>query len=554
MSVMDNGRSFKRTAAFMELSAAYQKIKGIHMRALFEAEPDRFNQYAVQWDEILFDPSKNIMDAEVFNGFARMGEEMQLHAWFQKMLSGEKINVTEDRPVLHTALRNFSGEQVFASGTDVMPGIRKVREQMKHFSDAVISGSRKGFSGKQFTDVVNIGIGGSDLGPNMVCEALAYYRHPHLKVHFVSNVDAAHILETIRDLNPETTLFLIASKTFTTQETMENAHTARQWVIGHYGDAAAVAGHFVALSTAEQEVRKFGINTADMFAFWDWVGGRYSLWSAIGLSICLAVGYANFESLLKGAEAADRLTSSQPFNKNIPMQMAMLGLWYNEWFNRHTYAVIPYVQYLHRFPAYLQQADMESNGKSVHRDGTPVQHATGPVIWGEPGTNGQHAFFQLMHQGTEVIPADFIATVHPVEHAGAHHKILLSNCLAQTEALMRGKTTDEVEAELSARGMDTTQISQHKPFRTFAGNRPSNTLMLDKLTPYNLGMLIAIYEHKIFFQGILWNIFSFDQWGVELGKKLAAAILPELDASTPITTHDPGTNGLINYIRSKTTQ
>lgn len=521
------------------------------MRDQFAADPHRFTNFSVQWDGLLLDYSKNRIDADQMQHLMQLAEEMQLHEAFQSMIAGEQINVTEGRAVLHTALRNFSDAPVIVKGQDVMPQIKNVLAKMRSFSEAVISGTWKGFSGKAIRNVVNIGIGGSDLGPNMVCEALKYYKVPHIDLHFVSNVDGSHIMQTLKDLDPETTLFLIASKTFTTQETMANAHTARTWLINAAGDEAAVAKHFVALSTAEKEVIAFGIDPENMFVFWDWVGGRYSLWSAIGLSICLAVGYDYFEQLLRGAHAVDVQTAQTPVAQNIPMLMALLGVWYNEWFACHTHAVIPYDQYLHRFTAFLQQADMESNGKSVHRNGELVTHATGPVIWGEPGTNGQHAFFQLMHQGTSVIPADFIVAAQPLYQAGKHHPMLLSNCLAQTAALMQGKDKETVLQELAARGMNEEQRNWHAPFRTFDGNRPTNTLILDKLTPYHLGMLIAIYEHKIFFQGILWDIYSFDQWGVELGKVMANKILPDIEASASVTTHDSSTNGLINYIRLK---
>lgn len=550
---MEKTINFTQTNAYAELHNAYTAIRETHLRDLFSNDPERFGRYQVQWEGWLFDPSKHRMDARAFQALQRVAEEMQLAHWFMRMLQGDAINQTENRAVLHTALRNFSDRPVVVDGRDVMPDVRAALSKMRSFSDAVIGRTYRGFTGKGFTDVVNIGIGGSDLGPVMVCEALKHYHVPGLRVHFVSNVDGSHITETLKMLDPETTLFLIASKTFTTQETMANAHSARAWLVHALGAEAAVAHHFVALSTAQREVEAFGIDANNMFAFWDWVGGRYSLWSAIGLSICLAVGYSQFEQLLRGAHAVDLLTAEKPFQQNIPMQMAMLGIWYNHFFAYHTHAVIPYDQYLHRFPAYLQQADMESNGKSVHRDGTAVKHATGPVIWGEPGTNGQHAFFQLMHQGTEIIPADFIVAANPLHSLPNHHEILLSNCIAQTEALMMGKPADAVRRELLARGMSAEAAEWHMPFRVFHGNRPTTTLIMDKLTPYNLGMLIALYEHKIFFQGIIWNVFSFDQWGVELGKKLAAIILPEISGSIEVSGHDTGTNGLINYVRSRRT-
>lgn len=551
---MERSRSFTQTQAYATLKALFADMRQKQIKDLFTQEPDRFERYAVQWDTILFDPSKNCVDARVMQAMAALADELQLADWFTKMCAGEKINGTEHRAVLHTALRNSSTQSLMLDGVNVIADVQAVLHKMQVFSEEVISGKRTGYTGKAFTDIVNIGIGGSDLGPVMVCEALKHYRHKHVQVHFVSNVDGAHITETLGRLNPETTLFLIASKTFTTQETMANAHTARAWMLDALADQEAIAAHFVALSTAEQEVAAFGINTENMFVFWDWVGGRYSLWSAIGLSICLAVGYAHFEALLAGAHRADQLTATMPFAQNIPMQMAMLGMWHANFFGYSTHAVIPYDQYLHRFTAYLQQADMESNGKSVHRNGTHAEHATGPVIWGEPGTNGQHAFFQLMHQGTQIIPADFIVAAKPLHSLNVQHDMLLSNCFAQTEAMMMGKDIDTVKAELRARGMSEAEVQRQAPFRVFEGNRPTSTFVMEQLTPYTLGMLIALYEHKIFFQGILWDIYSFDQWGVELGKKLAGVILPEISSAEVIDSHDAGTNGLINHVKKLRTQ
>lgn len=541
--------SFRDSIIYKALTDDAERLKQMHLRQLFQDE-ERFASMSIFWDELLFDFSKNRIDSKVWKNLHRLAEEMQLAEAFEGMLRGDKINVTEGRPVLHTALRNFSDSEVLVNGKDVMPDVREVLQKMKIFSDQIISGEKRGYTGKQFTDVVNIGIGGSDLGPVMVCEALKHYHVPHLKVHFVSNVDGSHITETIKNLNPETTLFLIASKTFTTQETMANAHTAKQWFLNTAQHEQHVAAHFVALSTAEKEVTAFGIDRENMFVFWDWVGGRYSLWSAIGLSICLAIGYELFEDLLYGAHQVDNLTKSVEPEHNIPLTMALLGVWYNEWFDAHTHAVIPYDQYLHRFTAFLQQADMESNGKSVQRNGKRADYATGPVVWGEPGTNGQHAFFQLMHQGTQLIPADFIVAATPLHNIMEQHHMLLSNCLAQTEALMNGKTEEEVRTELRQKGMDNETINKHLPYRVFEGNRPTNTIVIDQLTPYNLGRLIAIYEHKIFYQGILWNVFSFDQWGVELGKKLAAEILPEWTSKETLRHHDSSTGGLIQYIRN----
>lgn len=541
--------SFKETNIYQTLVEHADRLRKVHMRSFFTDE-GRFADMSVMWQTLLFDYSKNRIDGTALAHLRSLAREMDLAGAYREMLRGDIINATEGRPVLHTALRNRSGKAVMVNGKNVMPDVHAVLNKMRSFSDEVISGSRVGFTGKRFTDVVNIGIGGSDLGPVMVCEALKHYHVPSLKVHFVSNVDGSHIVETLKNLDPETTLFLIASKTFTTQETMANAHSARRWFLNAAQDDAHIAKHFVALSTAEKEVNAFGISSENMFVFWDWVGGRYSLWSAIGLSICLAVGYDHFEAMLEGAHEVDHLTGIMEPDQNIPMLMALLGVWYNAFFDAHTHAVIPYDQYLHRFTAYLQQADMESNGKSVQRNGAPVDVATGPVIWGEPGTNGQHAFFQLMHQGTQLIPADFIVAAKPLHALTEQHHMLLSNCLAQTEALMKGKTLEEVRKELAARGMDEATIQNQAPFRVFEGNRPTNTIVLEQLTPYNLGMLIAIYEHKIFFQGILWNVFSFDQWGVELGKKLAADILPEWTSDFKVLEHDCSTNGLIEFIRS----
>lgn len=546
---MTTNHSFYNTSAYQQLKTAFENIQSTHMRDMFADNGNRFEQMHIQLDSMLFDYSKNRIDNNVMDQLIALANEMQLQEWIDNMFTGVPINATENRPVLHTALRNFSGAPVYVSGKNVMPDIQGVLSKMKTFSDAIIDGSKKGYTGKYFTDIVNIGIGGSDLGPVMVCEALKHYKIPHLNVHFVSNVDGTHITETLNRLNPETTLFLIASKTFTTQETMANAHTAREWFLSGNADESDIASHFVALSTAEKEVIKFGIAKENMFEFWDWVGGRYSLWSAIGLSICLAVGYDNFEQLLQGAHKMDIHFRTTTFENNIPVIMALIGFWYVEFFKFNTHAIIPYDQYLHRFAAYLQQADMESNGKYIDRNGNKVDYPTGPIIWGEPGTNGQHAFFQLMHQGTSIIPADFIAPATSLNKTGNHHQLLLSNFFAQTEAFMKGKSAAEVEAELHQRGFTAEEIKFHTAFRVFEGNRPTNSIMFDAITPYNLGMLIATYEHKIFTQGILWNIFSFDQWGVELGKKLATVILPELTQSNAVNTHDSSTNGLINWVK-----
>ncbi len=546
---MKNKITYKNTPAFQKLNAYFETFKSKHMRILFQEDDNRFEKYHVQFENILFDYSKNRIDDTIISDLIALAHEMQLPHAIENMFHGIKINGTEDRAVLHTALRNFSDEVFIVDGVNIMEEIRFVRNKMKTFSDNVNSGKQKGYSGKQFTDVVNIGIGGSDLGPVMVCEALKHYANPKIKMHFVSNVDGTQIVETLNNLNPETTLFLIASKTFTTQETMTNAHTARNWFLETAKDEKHVEHHFVALSTAEKEVIAFGINKENMFEFWDWVGGRYSLWSAIGLSIAISIGYDNFEQLLKGAEASDNHFAQTEYENNIPVLMGLIGFWYNDFFHFNAQIIIPYDQYMHRFTAYLQQADMESNGKSVDQNGNRVDYATGPIIWGEPGTNGQHAFYQLLHQGTQIIPADFIAPAISLNPIGDHHPILLSNFLAQTEAFMNGKTADEVKKELKAKGMDDDTIEKQFAFRVFEGNRPSNSFLIDKITPYNLGALIALYEHKIFVQGVLWNIFSFDQWGVELGKKLAQAILPELHSEKEITNHDSSTNGLIKAIK-----
>jgi glucose-6-phosphate isomerase len=465
------------------------------------------------------------------------------------MFNGDIINETEHRSVLHTALRNFSDQPVFSEGNDVMPEVKKALKKMKAFCNAIHSGKLRGYSGKKIKYIVNIGIGGSDLGPQMVTEALKPYWIDGIQTHFVSNIDGTHIVETLKQVKPERTLFLIASKTFTTQETMTNAHTAREWFLKKAKNEKHIASHFVALSTNEKEVVKFGINKKNMFGFWDWVGGRYSLWSSIGLSIALTIGYKNFEQLLKGAFASDNHFRSTTFEKNIPVLMALIGLWYGNFFGAQSEAILPYDQYMYRFAAYFQQGNMESNGKSVDRNGEPVTYSTGPVIWGEPGTNGQHAFYQLIHQGTPLIPCDFIAPAQTHNPIGDHHQKLLSNFFAQTEALMNGKTEEEAEKEMEKAGLTNEEISKLLPYKVFAGNKPTNSFLIKKITPYNLGMLIALYEHKIFVQGVIWNIFSFDQWGVELGKQLANKILPELQNDDPVISHDSSTNGLINFFK-----
>lgn len=516
------------------------------LRTLFENQ-NRFNEFSIKQDNYLFDYSKNLITEETRKFLLQLAEECDLKSAIQAMFSGEKINETENRAVLHTALRDFSDKEILVDGENIKPQIKKVLDQMKSFSERVISGEHKGFSGKEITDVVNIGIGGSDLGPVMVCSALKHFK-TRLNVHFVSNVDGNHLAETVKNLNPETTLFIIASKTFTTQETMTNAESAKAWFL-KAGQEADVAKHFVALSTNIDAVKKFGIDEQNIFEFWDWVGGRYSLWSAIGLSIVLAVGYDNFEQLLKGAFDTDTHFQNAEFSENIPVLMGLLGVWYRNFFGASSYAILPYSQYLDRFPAYLQQGDMESNGKYVDRNGEFVDYETGPIIWGEPGTNGQHAFYQLIHQGTELIPADFIAYVKSCNEVSDHQEKLLANFFAQTEALAFGKTEEEVEQELKQQGKSDEDISKVLNYKIFQGNTPTNSFLFNELTPFSLGQLIALYEHKIFVQGVIWNVFSFDQFGVELGKVLAGKILPELNSKEEITSHDSSTNGLINYFK-----
>ncbi len=516
------------------------------MRDMFQKDPRRFSKFSLTFEDITVDFSKNIISGRTLRLLIELAQECNVRNAIEKMFSGEKINETEKRAVLHVALRNRSNSPIYVDRVDVMPEVNAVLQQMKSFSEKVLSGEWKGYTGKAITDIVNIGIGGSDLGPLMVTEALQPYRKPHIRAHFVSNVDGTHIAETLKRLSAETTLFMIASKTFTTQETMTNAHTARKWLLDSAHDQSHVKNHFVAISTNTKEVEKFGIDTANMFGFWNWVGGRYSLWSAIGLSIACSIGFENFRELLEGSHAMDLHFRTTPFEKNIPVILALIGIWYNNFFGAETEAILPYDQYMHRFPAYFQQGNMESNGKSVDRGGQQINHETGPVIWGEPGTNGQHAFYQLIHQGTKLIPCDFIAPAVSHNPIGDHHMILLSNFFAQTEALMKGKTYDEVISELKASGMSDEEVNMVAPFRVFHGNRPTNSILFKKLTPRTLGSLIALYEHKIFVQGIIWNIFSFDQWGVELGKQLAKKILPELRGENSVSSHDPSTNGLIN--------
>lgn len=519
----------------------------LELRSLFQYNPNRFNEFSLQKDNYLFDYSKNLIDSRTKDLLLQLAEECQLKDAIAKMFSGDKINETEGRAVLHTALRDFSDREILVDGENIKPQIKRVLDHMKAFSEKIISGEHKGFSGKEITDVVNIGIGGSDLGPVMVCSALKHFK-TRLNVHFVSNVDGNHIAEVVKNLNPETTLFIVASKTFTTQETMTNANSAKDWFL-KAGKQEDVAKHFVALSTNIEAVKNFGIAEENIFEFWDWVGGRYSLWSAIGLSIVLAVGYENFEQLLKGAFDTDQHFQTANFSENVPVLMGLLGIWYRNFYAATSYAILPYSQYLDRFAAYLQQGDMESNGKCVDRNGEFVEYETGPIIWGEPGTNGQHAFYQLIHQGTELIPADFIAYAKSSNKVSDHQDKLLANFFAQTEALAFGKTEEEVEEELTNAGKFDEEIDRLLNFKVFHGNTPTNSILFKELTPFSLGQLIALYEHKIFVQGVIWNIFSFDQFGVELGKVLANKILPELESNETINSHDSSTNGLINYYK-----
>lgn len=536
--------------AWSELKTHQHAISNVHMRDLFAADPQRFNKYSAIFNNILFDYSKHRITDETLTLLMKLAREMHLEDWVQKMFNGEAINFTEKRAALHVALRNRSNRPIYVDGKDVMLDINSVLERMHKFSEAVRNGAWKGFSGKPITDVVNIGIGGSDLGPAMVADALLDYQRQNIKMHFVSNIDSTQLYETNRHLNPETTLFIIASKTFTTQETMTNARSAREWFMNVAKDESAIERHFVAISVNKEEVTKFGINPALMFEFWDWVGGRYSLWSAIGLSIAIAIGMHRFEELLQGAFEMDEHFRTTPLEHNLPVIMGMLGIWYNNFFGCDTHAIIPYDQYLSRLPAYLQQLEMESNGKRVDREGKLIDYATGQIIWGELGSNGQHAFFQLIHQGTRLIPADYIGMQENKHPIGEHQAILLANFFAQTEALMRGKNEQEVTAELEQQDLTPAEIKQLLPHKIFPGNKPSTSIFLQKLDPKTLGALIAYYEHKVFVQGIIWNINSFDQWGVELGKELAKSIQPELAGSQPVKSHDSSTNGLINYFKA----
>ncbi|MDQ0969448.1 glucose-6-phosphate isomerase [Flavobacterium sp. W4I14] len=541
--------NFTETEAYKYLADHFIDINQKSIKDLFAEDADRFNKFSVFFEDILLDYSKNRISDETLALLIQLARECKLDEAIKSMYNGDKINETEDRSVLHIALRNLSNTPILVDGKDVMPEVNAVLAKMEKFSNSIISGEWKGYTGKAITDIVNIGIGGSDLGPVMVTEALKHYKN-HLNIHFVSNIDGTHIAETLADLNAETTLVLVASKTFTTQETMTNAHSARAWFLDNGGKESDIAKHFAALSTNTKDVSAFGIDTENMFEFWDWVGGRYSLWSAIGLSISLSIGFDNFKQLLAGAHATDNHFKTAEFESNLPVILGLLGVWYINFYNAETQVILPYDQYMHRFAAYFQQGDMESNGKHVDRNGNEVDYETGPIIWGEPGTNGQHAFYQLIHQGTRIIPADFIAPAQSLNPLGDHHPILLSNFFAQTEALMNGKTEEEVTAELKKEGKSDSEIEKIAPFKVFEGNRPTNSILLKKVTPYTLGSLVAIYEHKIFVQGIIWNIFSFDQWGVELGKQLAKKILPELEGNEKVSSHDSSTNGLINQYKA----
>lgn len=539
---------------WQKLCQHQQQMASTHMRDLFAQDANRFNKYSLKFADILFDYSKHRITDETLPLLFQMAREANIEQWRDKMFVGEKINITEDRAVLHTALRNRANTPVLVDGHDVMPDVNAVLAQMRQFSDKVRDGSWLGYSGKRITDIVNVGIGGSDLGPVMVCDALKPYASADLNVHFVSNIDGAHLMRALEKCNPETTLFIVASKTFTTQETLTNATSARTWFLATAKESAHVAKHFVALSTNTKAVQAFGIDTANMFAFWDWVGGRYSLWSAIGLSIALYVGMDNFEALLTGAFEMDEHFKTAPLEQNMPVILALIGVWYNNFFHVDSQVILPYDQGMARFPAYLQQADMESNGKFICRDGSRVTYKTGPVIWGEAGTNGQHAFYQLIHQGTQIVPADFLMPAHSHYKVGsngnAHHKILIANFLAQTQSLMLGKTKEEARAELELQGLSGTTLEDLLPHKVFEGNRPTTSILFDKLTPNTLGKLIALYEHKIFVQGIIWDINSYDQWGVEYGKQIAQQILPQLINEEVVSNYDSSTNGLINYTKS----
>ncbi|MGV3538770.1 MAG: glucose-6-phosphate isomerase [Rufibacter sp.] len=538
------------TQAWEKLSAHFAQTSNTHLKDLFAQDPQRFQKFSLTFEDILLDYSKNRITEETRALLVELAQECGLKDAIAAMFSGEKINFTENRSVLHVALRNQSNTPILEDGKDVMPEVNRVLAQVEKFSNAIISGEWKGYTGKPISTIVNIGIGGSDLGPVMVTEALGAYKKPNITTSFVSNVDGTHIAETLKKVDAETTLFMIASKTFTTQETMTNAHSARSWFLEQVKDEEHIKKHFVALSTNAQAVSEFGIDTQNMFEFWDWVGGRYSLWSAIGLSIACTVGYKNFKELLAGAHAMDNHFKSAPFEQNAPVLLALLGIWYNNFYGAESHALLPYDQYMHRFAAYFQQGDMESNGKYVDRNGEPVNYQTGPIIWGEPGTNGQHAFYQLIHQGTKLIPCDFLAPAISHNPLGDHHPKLMANFFAQTEALMNGKNEEQVIEEMHQLGCSEEDIQNLKVYKIFEGNRPTNSILFKQLDPRTLGALIALYEHKIFVQGVIWNVYSFDQWGVELGKQLAKKILPELTSEEDVTSHDSSTNGLINQFKA----
>jgi glucose-6-phosphate isomerase len=538
------------TEAWKKLQKHYESMQNQHMKDLFAKDPDRAKKFSLQFEDIYVDYSKNIINEETLKHLLQLADETYLKDAIEKMYEGEKINKREDRAVLHVALRNRTNTPVYTDGQNVMPEVNEVLDQMEVFSNRIISGEWKGYTGKPIKYIVNIGIGGSDLGPYMVTEALTPYKKPHLTVFYVSNVDGTHIAETLQKIDPETTIFMIASKTFTTQETMTNAETAKSWFLETAKDPEYIKKHFVAISTNLEGVTKFGIDPQNMFKFWDWVGGRYSLWSSIGLSIACTLGFDKYLELLSGAHAMDVHFRVKPCEENIPVILALIGIWYNNFFGAASEAILPYDQYMHRFPAYFQQGNMESNGKYVARNGEEVNYETGPIIWGEPGTNGQHAFYQLIHQGTKMIPCDFLAPALSFNPIGDHHDKLLSNFFAQTEALMYGKTYDEALAELRKSKLSEEEMLELAPYKVFKGNKPTNSILFKSLTPYNLGALIAMYEHKIFVQGVIWNIFSFDQWGVELGKQLANKILPELKEDGEISSHDSSTNQLINQYKT----
>jgi glucose-6-phosphate isomerase len=546
-------QSLTQKPTWQDLLRLRPTFDDIHMRDLFAADDSRAQKFSLQWDDILLDYSKNLITEESLKLLMQLARDCGVEQQRDSMFAGDAINLTEQRSVLHTALRNRSNKEIIVEGVDVMPAVNAELDKIRLFSDSLRNGEFTGYSNKRLTDIVNIGIGGSDLGPLMVCEALKPYQSDDLNMHFVSNIDGTHINQVLTQINPETTLFIIVSKTFTTQETLTNAHTARDWFMQHVEEKSAIANHFVAVSTNAEKVLDFGIDTNNMFRLWDWVGGRYSLCSAVGLSISIAIGMENFEALLDGAHAMDQHFLDSPLEQNMPVLLAMIGIWYHNFFDADSYAVEPYDQYLHRFPAFLQQLDMESNGKSVTLNSqTITDYSTGPVLWGEPGTNGQHAFFQLLHQGTRMVPADFLAPIHSQNPLGDHHQLLLANCFAQTEALMRGKTEAEARAELTCEGLSGSALERLLPHKIFPGNRPTNTLLFNKLDPYTLGAIIALYEHKVFVQGVIWNINSFDQWGVELGKQLAKTISAALSGNEEVSSFDSSTCQLINTVKRNT--